>query len=516
MDDRQRLSGYVDVWWGSVRSFTDLLDDLADDDWRRPTDLPGWDVHACAAHTAHLEAVLAGEPEEAPIGGPDGRGLLADQHVHRAGRGRPPGPDPRRADQRDPARAPRRGTPRLLADPPTDGRAKPARHLQRRRLGLADPAAQPSAGRLDARAGRPTSRRPTRRPRLAGRRARGRLPLGVAGLRARQAGRGARGHHARARVSTATTRWPSRSTSRAADAAWTTSPPTPRSGWPWTASPSSWRPVAGASPVSGRDRRRRAGATGAGPLGRHPVTHGPHRDRDRRPVRTVGGIGLLRRPRAGPRWTSRGARRPYAGTTRRRLRRDPARGPRRRPGATRGRRVRARLGALGRRTGRRPRAGVAAGQQRGRDGHAVLAAPATGSTSRWRPTTGAPSCSPGCCSPSWSRAATAAWSPSRASVTAWPGTRRCTTRAASRGCYSRWAVYGQTKLANLLFTFELDRRLAAAGLPVKALAAHPGLAGTHLFANGQVGRAERRGSARSTSRPSAWSPSPRPTAPCPC
>jgi NAD(P)-dependent dehydrogenase (short-subunit alcohol dehydrogenase family) len=54
--------------------------------------------------------------------------------------------------------------------------------------------------------------------------------------------------------------------------------------------------------------------------------------------------------------------------------------------------------------------------------------------------------------------------------------------------YSRWAGYGQTKLANLLFTFELDRRLAAAGLPVKALAAHPGLAGTHLFANGQVGR----------------------------
>jgi NAD(P)-dependent dehydrogenase (short-subunit alcohol dehydrogenase family) len=53
--------------------------------------------------------------------------------------------------------------------------------------------------------------------------------------------------------------------------------------------------------------------------------------------------------------------------------------------------------------------------------------------------------------------------------------------------YSRWAVYGQTKVANLLFTFELDRRLAAVGLPVKALAAHPGLAGTHLFANGQVG-----------------------------
>jgi NAD(P)-dependent dehydrogenase (short-subunit alcohol dehydrogenase family) len=54
--------------------------------------------------------------------------------------------------------------------------------------------------------------------------------------------------------------------------------------------------------------------------------------------------------------------------------------------------------------------------------------------------------------------------------------------------YSRWAVYGQTKVATLLFTFELERRLAAAALPVKALAAHPGLAGTHLFANGQTGR----------------------------
>jgi NAD(P)-dependent dehydrogenase (short-subunit alcohol dehydrogenase family) len=54
--------------------------------------------------------------------------------------------------------------------------------------------------------------------------------------------------------------------------------------------------------------------------------------------------------------------------------------------------------------------------------------------------------------------------------------------------YSRWATYGQTKLANLLFTFELERRLVAAALPVRALAAHPGLAGTHLVANGRFGR----------------------------
>jgi NAD(P)-dependent dehydrogenase (short-subunit alcohol dehydrogenase family) len=58
--------------------------------------------------------------------------------------------------------------------------------------------------------------------------------------------------------------------------------------------------------------------------------------------------------------------------------------------------------------------------------------------------------------------------------------------------YSRWRVYAQTKLANLLFTFELDRRLRRAGIPVTALAAHPGLAGTHLAVNGQLGTTQGR------------------------
>ncbi|WP_435747235.1 oxidoreductase [Nocardioides sp. SYSU DS0663] len=57
-----------------------------------------------------------------------------------------------------------------------------------------------------------------------------------------------------------------------------------------------------------------------------------------------------------------------------------------------------------------------------------------------------------------------------------------------QGRYRRWPTYGQTKLANLLFTYELDRRLRRAELPVSALAAHPGFAGTHLAANGQYGR----------------------------
>lgn len=58
-----------------------------------------------------------------------------------------------------------------------------------------------------------------------------------------------------------------------------------------------------------------------------------------------------------------------------------------------------------------------------------------------------------------------------------------------RGRYARWPTYARTKLANLLFTRELERRCRERGLPVKALAAHPGFAGTHLAANGQYGRA---------------------------
>jgi NAD(P)-dependent dehydrogenase (short-subunit alcohol dehydrogenase family) len=46
--------------------------------------------------------------------------------------------------------------------------------------------------------------------------------------------------------------------------------------------------------------------------------------------------------------------------------------------------------------------------------------------------------------------------------------------------YRRWAAYGQSKLANLLFAFELDRRLRAAGSSIRSMAAHPGYAATNL------------------------------------
>ena len=46
--------------------------------------------------------------------------------------------------------------------------------------------------------------------------------------------------------------------------------------------------------------------------------------------------------------------------------------------------------------------------------------------------------------------------------------------------YGRWRAYGQSKLANLLFAFELDRRLREAGSTIHSLAAHPGYAATNL------------------------------------
>jgi NAD(P)-dependent dehydrogenase (short-subunit alcohol dehydrogenase family) len=52
--------------------------------------------------------------------------------------------------------------------------------------------------------------------------------------------------------------------------------------------------------------------------------------------------------------------------------------------------------------------------------------------------------------------------------------------------YRPWLAYGQSKLANLLFTSELHRRLTEAGSPVRSLAAHPGYSHTNL--QGHSGR----------------------------
>ncbi|HET6166971.1 MAG TPA: oxidoreductase [Marmoricola sp.] len=54
--------------------------------------------------------------------------------------------------------------------------------------------------------------------------------------------------------------------------------------------------------------------------------------------------------------------------------------------------------------------------------------------------------------------------------------------------YSRWGSYSRSKLANLLFTFELDRRLREQQLPVISLACHPGYSATELMGKSRAGR----------------------------
>ena len=124
--DAERLAGYVEVWWQAVTGFVALLEQLPEGAWSMPTDLPGWDVRAIAAHVAHLERVLAtGEEETAEVGKP--------AHVTSPmGHYTEIGPVNRRDSAPAEIIAEIRGATAarheaLLADPPTDGSARPER-----------------------------------------------------------------------------------------------------------------------------------------------------------------------------------------------------------------------------------------------------------------------------------------------------------------------------------------------------------------------------------------------------
>ena len=140
----------------------------------------------------------------------------------------------------------------------------------------------------------------------------------------------------------------------------------------------------------------------------------------------------------------------------------------------RGRRARPRLAGVRApvRRGGRP-AGRPAGQQRRGDDAAALPrdrrrlrAPV-----RHQPPRPRRARPPGCC-PACSRRRRRAWSRSPRSPTT-PATTRCWT-ATRRRRTARSEAYGNTKLANLLFARELQRRAAAAGSRLTATAAHPG------------------------------------------
>jgi uncharacterized protein (TIGR03083 family) len=124
MTDQELLSAYVDVWWQAINDLCDLLEELSTEEWATPTDLPGWDVRAVAAHIAHIEGILAGGPEEtADVGEPPHikgiQGLYTEIGVVNR---RDASPDAIINEIRAAATA--RHT-ALLADPPTDAAGKP-------------------------------------------------------------------------------------------------------------------------------------------------------------------------------------------------------------------------------------------------------------------------------------------------------------------------------------------------------------------------------------------------------
>lgn len=54
----------------------------------------------------------------------------------------------------------------------------------------------------------------------------------------------------------------------------------------------------------------------------------------------------------------------------------------------------------------------------------------------------------------------------------------------SADSYQKWRVYGQSKLANILFALELHRRAEAAGADLRSVSVHPGYASTNLQSAG--------------------------------
>lgn len=72
------------------------------------------------------------------------------------------------------------------------------------------------------------------------------------------------------------------------------------------------------------------------------------------------------------------------------------------------------------------------------------------------------------------------------SVAHYPGKIHLDDLNFERAKYSAWAVYSQSKLACMHFAFELDRRSAVAGLPLRAFAAHPGYSRTNLQSTGPL------------------------------
>ncbi|HEX7738056.1 MAG TPA: maleylpyruvate isomerase family mycothiol-dependent enzyme [Marmoricola sp.] len=120
MSDQERLARYVEIWKQACADFVALTRTLTPEEEHVATDLEGWDVHDNVAHTAHLEAVLAGAPEEtievAPA--PHIKGITS-YYTEQGVLARRDRTLAELADEIEDAVERRHAT--LLADPPTDG-----------------------------------------------------------------------------------------------------------------------------------------------------------------------------------------------------------------------------------------------------------------------------------------------------------------------------------------------------------------------------------------------------------
>jgi len=126
MKDAARLAGLVETWRSAIDAFVALAREIPADQWDLPTDLDGWSVKDNVAHTAHLEAVLAGAPEETVAVDPaphikDLTGFYTEQGVL----ARRDQDMATLADEIERAAATRYAE--LQADPPQDGTAMPPR-----------------------------------------------------------------------------------------------------------------------------------------------------------------------------------------------------------------------------------------------------------------------------------------------------------------------------------------------------------------------------------------------------
>jgi uncharacterized protein (TIGR03083 family) len=122
--DQERLAQYIAAWRITVDDTVALLRDLDVADWSKPTDLPGWDVRAVAAHLAHLESELAGN-KQAEVQVPELPHIksLMSVYTEMGPIARSAWPVERIVDELEESVAKRAAE--LEADPPTDGAGTP-------------------------------------------------------------------------------------------------------------------------------------------------------------------------------------------------------------------------------------------------------------------------------------------------------------------------------------------------------------------------------------------------------